>query len=275
MVARVAEPALVALRKRRLRLEVGAGQIVEQDVEAGIEQVPPPARQMIEQRLLVLQQTIMAAVELVDFRQAEIGAQQIEPAPCARTTADAGAIRCPAPAADRRPGRTAPDPSASPCDWRQPFGPEPVKLQLLPQPQRQPARSPLPRSAQPEFGRLQPDNHRIRQNPVTAILRESASVRRRSQPSSRTSIDLRHASSWESLISPKYSRCVAPRVRGQRAVLNNAPVAVVLAVFLPDSPPQKHGGEPIRNSAPPKCPRSSLQPFSANFRHCTFVISMA
>src|SRR5215469_717022 len=37
------------------------------------------------------------------------------PARYAETTHDAGAIRCPVPADDRRPARTAPDPNASLC----------------------------------------------------------------------------------------------------------------------------------------------------------------
>ena len=67
MVARIAEAPLVAVGKRRLGLEIRAGQIVEQEIEAGVEQVAPAARQMIEQRLFVLQQPVVAAIELVDL----------------------------------------------------------------------------------------------------------------------------------------------------------------------------------------------------------------
>jgi hypothetical protein len=77
MVARIAEAPLVAVGKRRLGLEIRAGQIVEQEIEAGVEQVAPAARQMIEQRLFVFQQPVVAAIELVDLGQPEVGAQQI------------------------------------------------------------------------------------------------------------------------------------------------------------------------------------------------------
>jgi hypothetical protein len=40
-----------------------------------------------------------------------------------------------------------------------------------------------------------------------ALSGNSARVRGRVEPSSKTSIDLRHANSWELLISPTYSRC--------------------------------------------------------------------
>jgi hypothetical protein len=41
MVPRIAEAAFVGFRKRRVRLEVSAGEIVEQHAEVGVEQVPP------------------------------------------------------------------------------------------------------------------------------------------------------------------------------------------------------------------------------------------
>ena len=42
-------------------------QIVQQHVEAGVEQVPPAPEQVIEQRLLVGKQPVVAGVELVDL----------------------------------------------------------------------------------------------------------------------------------------------------------------------------------------------------------------
>src|SRR5437016_2643688 len=53
-LARIPEAALVALRKRRIRLEVGARQIIEQHVVADVEQIAPPSHQVVEYRLLVL-----------------------------------------------------------------------------------------------------------------------------------------------------------------------------------------------------------------------------
>ena len=50
---------------------------MEQHVVADIEQIAPPRRQMIEDRLLVQQQPIVTAVQLVDFRQPGIFAQQV------------------------------------------------------------------------------------------------------------------------------------------------------------------------------------------------------
>ena len=77
VIARVPEAALVAFRKRRIRLEIGAGQIVEQHVVADVEQVAPAPHQVIEDRLLVRQQPVVTAIQLVDLGQPGILAQQI------------------------------------------------------------------------------------------------------------------------------------------------------------------------------------------------------
>src|SRR5205814_6187331 len=74
---RVPEAALVALRTWRIRLEISARQVVEQHVVADVEQVSPPPRQVIKDRLLVHQQPIVTAVQLVDLGQPGILTQQI------------------------------------------------------------------------------------------------------------------------------------------------------------------------------------------------------
>lgn len=56
LVAAVAKAPLVVVILRRIARKISAGQIIEQDLEAGIEQITPAAHQMIEQRLFVLQQ---------------------------------------------------------------------------------------------------------------------------------------------------------------------------------------------------------------------------
>src|SRR5215471_10049158 len=48
MVARVSVPALVIFWKRRIGFKIGAGQIVEQHVEADVEQIAPASDQVIE-----------------------------------------------------------------------------------------------------------------------------------------------------------------------------------------------------------------------------------
>ena len=76
MIAGITKAALVAFRKRRIRLEVCARQVIEQNVVADVEQIAPPRRQVIEDRLLVDQQPVMAAVELVDLGKPRILAKR-------------------------------------------------------------------------------------------------------------------------------------------------------------------------------------------------------
>lgn len=51
--------------QRRIDLEVRARQVIQQHIEADVEQVAPARNQMIEQRRLVLEQQIVAVVECV------------------------------------------------------------------------------------------------------------------------------------------------------------------------------------------------------------------
>ena len=77
VIARVPEAPLVAFRKRRIGLEISARQIIEQHVVADVEQVAPPSRQVIKDRLFVHQEPVVTAVQLVDLGQPGILAQQI------------------------------------------------------------------------------------------------------------------------------------------------------------------------------------------------------
>ena len=133
MIARIAEAPLVAFGERRVGLEIGAGQIVEQNVEAGVEQVLPACDQMIEQRLLVLEQPVVTAIELVDLGQAEICAQEIgkrgalEPFPVQPPLAQ----RRQQPIGDQHQQHLVP--ARALAAGRQPFGPEAVEPELIPQ----------------------------------------------------------------------------------------------------------------------------------------------
>ena len=149
MVARVAVAALVAVRKRRIGLEIGAGQVVQQHVEAGVEQIPPPLDQVIEQRLLVRQQPVVTGIELVDLREGEVRAQQVSQ----RAALEPRAVQTPLAARRQqavcRQHEQDGVPARALAARRQPLRPELVELQLPPQRQGEPAGPPLPRPAQP------------------------------------------------------------------------------------------------------------------------------
>jgi hypothetical protein len=109
---------------------------------------------MIEQRRLVLQQLVEAAVEAILLRQRIIGAQQIrhrallEPHPMQAPLA-AGIDQ---PVADQRLQDVPPPRPLTRV--RQTRRPEPIEFQLLIELTRQPARAPLPRPVQ--LHRLEP-----------------------------------------------------------------------------------------------------------------------
>ena len=65
-------PAFVTLRERRIALEVGAGQVVEQHLVGGVEKIAPSIVQVRKQCLLVIEQAVMAAVESILGGQGEI-----------------------------------------------------------------------------------------------------------------------------------------------------------------------------------------------------------
>jgi hypothetical protein len=78
LVAAVSVASLAVLGKiGSVHLEIGAGQVVEQHVERGVEQIAPALGQMREQSLFVSEQQIMAGIEFVRFRKPEVGAEEI------------------------------------------------------------------------------------------------------------------------------------------------------------------------------------------------------
>jgi len=69
MVAAVTEPPHIVLIERRIGLEVGTRQVIQQHLEADVEQIAPATHQMLKQHLLVLKQAPMTAVENVRISQ--------------------------------------------------------------------------------------------------------------------------------------------------------------------------------------------------------------
>jgi hypothetical protein len=65
LVAAVTEPAFVRCIGRGIGFEIGARKVIQQDVEAGGEQVLPALTQMTEQFRLVHEQPIEAAIERI------------------------------------------------------------------------------------------------------------------------------------------------------------------------------------------------------------------
>src|SRR5260370_1438767 len=67
----------LAFQERRIGLQLGGRPVVEQHVEAGVKEIAPATDEMIEQSLLMIEQPVVTAIELVDLRQPGVLAQQI------------------------------------------------------------------------------------------------------------------------------------------------------------------------------------------------------
>ena len=107
LVAAVAVAAFGALRQvGGVDLEIGAGQVVKQHVEGRVEEIAPTLRQMREQRLFVGDELVVTGVELVRFREAEVGAES-RSAGALSTNHWRCSRHCPRVAAGRSPGACA------------------------------------------------------------------------------------------------------------------------------------------------------------------------
>src|SRR5208337_2892072 len=160
---------------------------------------------------------------------------------------------------------------------RHTLAPNPIELQLLPKRKRQPAGPPLPRPAQPQRGQLQANDRGVRHNPFAAILGKQRQRLRsidllvhhldRSAPSQCLRVvDL--AQMKDMLLHDASAR--------DALVLDDAPIAMPLAVLLANLVAQKHDGSALFTDPPPgKYPGSALQPFSAAAPHRARAISIA
>ena len=125
----------------------GTGQIVEQHIKVRAEQGAPARHEMREQRVFVLQQKVVAGVELVRLRQSEVGSQQVghgalaEPVPVQLPLT----ARCDQPVCDQHLQDLIP--LRALAARGKASGPELIQLQRLPQLPGQPTGPPLPRPA--------------------------------------------------------------------------------------------------------------------------------
>ena len=70
-------------------------EVIQEHIEAGVEQIAPATHQVIEQRLLVLEQPVVTGVERVNVGQRGIGTQQIAQRAALKPVPMQVATRCP------------------------------------------------------------------------------------------------------------------------------------------------------------------------------------
>ncbi len=159
LVAAVTVAPLVVFIVWQRGFKIGAGQIIEQHLEPGSEQILPALVQMIEQCRLVLQQFVETAVEAVLLHQPVISAEQIRH----RALLEPLPVQAPLAAGIDQPvahQRLQDVPPLLPLTRvPQTRRPELIEAQLLVQLTSQPARAPLPRPVQ--FHRVEPDLHAV------------------------------------------------------------------------------------------------------------------
>ncbi len=250
---------------RCIDLEVGAGQIVQQHVEVGVEQIAPAPDQMREQRFLVIEQQIVTGIELVLFRQSEVRAQEIGH----RTAAEPLPMQ--PPFATRRDQSVAGEnlqdlvpPRPLPVR-RQAIGPEPIELKLPPQLPGQPARAPLPRTTKLHLRQAKLNDGCIARDRLASIFRKQ-----RQRPGTpRILVEhfdrlaprcrLRGVDLAEIQNMPLHHPTVI-----ETLVLDHVPVTVRLAVLPSLGASQKHDAANLSASCRAwESGRSSLQPFLA------------
>jgi hypothetical protein len=157
LVPAVPNAPFVLLRKRRIALEVGAGQVVEQDLVGGVEQGRPAGLEVGKQLGLVREELVEAAVERILPGDPEVLAEEIrhgtpvEPEPVQAPLA-AGIEQ----AVDGQ-GLQDTEPACPFPRGGQAVLPEGVEVQRPPELQGEPAGPPLPRADQLQA--VEPDLH--------------------------------------------------------------------------------------------------------------------
>ena len=157
--------------------------------------------QMREKSLFVSQQQIVAGVEFMSFREAEVGAEEIGHG----AVAEPLAMQAPLAARRDEPvGRQHLQhviPARALATLRQTLGPEAIEPQLAPQNACEPTRPPTAGVGRAASRTIVDGSRRRRTSQRSSG--NSATERDRPRSSSNTSIALRQASAFEELISPR------------------------------------------------------------------------
>jgi hypothetical protein len=147
--------AFVAVGKGRTALEVSAGQIVEEHVEGGTEEIFPAGLQESEQVGLVGEQAVQAAIGIVLGDEGKIFAEQI----AQRGAQKPFAMQAPFAARIDEPisGEDLEEviPGSAFAAGRQAAAPEVAEVKEIPKLERQPAGAPLARTAKGELTQAQ------------------------------------------------------------------------------------------------------------------------
>ena len=236
-------------------------QVIEQDVEAGLEQRLPAFVQKREERPFMRQHLVQATIQRVAGDDPHRAVQQVPQ----------GAVLVPVPVQTPLAARFEQlvahlrlehvQPARALPARRQPRSPEPIQLQSIPKRQRQPAPTPLPWPVHAEL--LDVDPNRL------AVQFRGFAIIGKQRHRRRSTIPLQHLDGP----APRRPLAVVDLTQVQHlalnhtpvavaAVLHHAPVAVLLAVLEASLGAHEHGAIACPNHTPNQGPKSALQPFS-------------
>ncbi len=244
-----------------LPFEVGAGQVVEQHVELGVEQRPPALGEEPAQRLLVLQQPVQAAVQAVLARDGKVHLQQLVHGAAVEPLAVQAelAARGDQPVHHQQLQHLHPRHRLAPR--RQQRLPELREPQLLPHQAAEPA---VPVRARPQQLHLR----KLHRDRVRLVRRQRPVVGEQTHLAELPAVLVEHTQ------RPAPGRLLAvvdlPEVHhlplrrlpvGQAAVLHHAEITVTLPILLPLGGPDEHADVIAKPPAGVQEGRSSPQRF--------------
>jgi hypothetical protein len=237
LVAAVAILAQVFRSAWGVALEIGAGQVVEQDVETRAEQFAPTPLEELEQRVLVFDQPIQTAVQRVLLGQREVRIEQVGH----RAAVIPLAVQPPLRARVHQPvhhqGLEHLLPGGTFPRRRQAWVPEVVQRQFLPHLQRQPARTPLAWAFQAQLGEPHADR-------VDIVIRQRSDRKQSHLPAPTFVEDFHRLAPRLALTGIDFAQVehlpLGDPAIAQTPVLHDIPVFVDLAIFLSTIAAQEH-----------------------------------
>ena len=243
VIAAVAATALAGgIGRWRIGFEIGAGQVVEQHVELRLEQLAPAIPQMLEQSLAVRRQQVQATIQLVFLRQREVLAEQIGQGaavvPLAMETKLAAGVD--QAVGDQRLEHVRP---ASPlAAGRQPRCPELVQPEQAPKMQRQPAGAELSRPAQSHAVHADAHHFAVQLGKRVAVVGKQGKLARRFGAVGEGFDGAHPAGALAVVELAEVQQMALDHASAAHATaFDDAPVAVLFAVFVAGPRAQEHG----------------------------------
>lgn len=157
LVATVSKAADVFGVLWRVTLEVGAGEIIEEDFEFGLKEGAPAFSEVVEEGGFVREDFVVALVEAVDFSEGKVGAQEVAEGTLVKPVPVEPPLAAGVNESVEDEGLEDLIPACALATRGKFFAPKFAKSELLPEVAGKPACSPLPRAFEAHFGEAHSD----------------------------------------------------------------------------------------------------------------------